>query len=193
MLSDEEFYKQLLPHLRAKSAGQAQVITPKDASATRSNGEKASDGVTESDGPGDPKLSIIVRHRGSRVPEHQRGTNFRDSGNRVRSTQAWGWAEPLVDQDNPGSQVDGLVRLDDGTTDKVKITKVQTANKYSGPHFQDVVSFALTSLTKEETAYIIQFEGRTTKTGHFRTDKAELNDIANDWMVRYMIRKDHGR
>ena len=193
MLSDDEFYEQIKPYLRAKSAGRAQVITPKDASATRSNGEKEPEGVTESIGPNGPKLSIIVRYRGSAVPESQRASRYRGNDNRIRSASRTGWAKPLVIQDDPGSPVDGIVILDDGTSDKVKISKVQSYDIPPSRGYGQTVAFALSSLTKEDTAYIIEFHGATTKSGHFQTNDKKLNDIANDWMVRWMLRKEHGR
>ncbi|GAA2554809.1 hypothetical protein GCM10010423_64980 [Streptomyces levis] len=190
MLSDDEFYDAIKPHLRAKSAGQKQKITPKDASATWSNGEKDPDGVTESVGPNGPKLSITATrvHRDVPVGNPDRyGPRQYYSGNRYS-----GWAWPVVDADDPRSPVDGIVNLVNGKSYKVRINHVSTMeNPVTLTH---TVKFILTSLyPSTKVDFVIKFEGSVKPHGEFEALDPGLNDIANDWMVRYMMRQINGK
>jgi len=192
MLSDGEFYASINVYLRAKRTGQAEKVTPKDASATRSNGEKEPDGVTESMGPNGPILSIIVRSRGSQASaSHQSGTVLGD-GFRWLSTEHRGWAWPVIEADNIHSLVDGIVMLEGMPVDKVKIRECKIVENNSG--VSETFSLFLVSLKNPENVrYVISFDGRYESDGSFRTNLPGLNDLAGDWAVRWMFREKHGR
>jgi hypothetical protein len=191
MLSDEEFYAAIKPHLRAKSAGQEGKITPKDASATRSNGENASDGVTESRGPNGPKVPILVRTVHSNVPARERTASGLTPPS-FSCSKHFGRAWPVVIQEDILSPVDGVVTLDHGSSYKVKITEV--SHHTNDRMMTECVTFTLSSLSPQpEMYFVISFDGEPTMEGEFRTIDPQLNDLANDWMVRHFFREKHGR
>jgi len=186
MLSDEEFYAAVLPHLRAKRAGQEPKITPKDASATCSNGQKDSDGVTESTPPNDPILSIIVR---TRAAPHTRYTG------RWLSSEHKGTAVPIVMPDAT-SKVDGIITLDNGVSEEVSLAecKVYPRAVSKGRTRSDTVAFRMKSVrAPDEMQFVITFDGQPGLDGDFIADDHKLTQVAGDWAVRWVFRSKHGR